>query len=282
MSVEHHQPELSWRDTKKTLAAGESGVVRMNVEFDNGTCGELVKAQQPGRKPRDCAHAHNILHPMLNAAGQCFVDVSDGVMEHIMKHMRSSSKKHRSLRQQLVKKGINKAKTAMRQQQQRTAHLRVWSALQVCVRYHSMLLQSRACVDGGSVRSRAQTASIRGRCGDGRAATRGQNGQRSHEAETDRLRHHETARSTGEQGQTAAVVGAGGSAPGRCVRHHRCASAAVRGRAPISGAHHVSAHAPARPAATSPAGARRPPHLSLRGGQHGAGLIAAADVQSRS
>jgi hypothetical protein len=131
MSVEHHQPELSWRDTKKTLAAGESGVVRMNVEFDDGTCGELVKAQQPGRKPRDCAHAHNTLNPLLHATGKCFNDGYDGVMEHILKHMRSSSRKQRSLRQQLVKKGINKAKTAMRQQQQRTAHLRVWSALQV-------------------------------------------------------------------------------------------------------------------------------------------------------
>ena len=60
-------------------------------------------------------------------------------MEHVLKHMRSSSRKQRSLRQQLIKKGINKANAAMRQQQQRTAHLRVWSALQVCGRALSML-----------------------------------------------------------------------------------------------------------------------------------------------
>src|SRR5689334_19964984 len=92
-------------------------------------------------------------------------------MEHILKHMRSSSQAAlvaAAARQE----GINKAKTAMRQQQQRTAHLRVWSALQVRVRYHSMLLQSRACVDGGSVQSRPQAASVRGGCGDVRAATR--------------------------------------------------------------------------------------------------------------
>jgi len=133
---------LSWRDTKKTLAAGETGVVRMNVEFDDGTCGELVKAQQPGRKPRDCPHAHNILYPMLHATGECFNDGSDAVMDHIMKHMRVGSKTQRPLRQQLVKKGIQKAKVAMQQQLTRTAPLRVWSASQVCSLSLAMWLQT--------------------------------------------------------------------------------------------------------------------------------------------
>jgi hypothetical protein len=124
----HHEPELSWRETKKTLSAGDVGVKRMTVELDNATCGELV--QNTGKQRQD-KYAHSLLNTVLDATGACFVGGKDEVLEHIIGHMRVGSKVQRPLRSELVKKGIKKAKDAMQRQHTATSGLRFWSALQM-------------------------------------------------------------------------------------------------------------------------------------------------------